>query len=242
MKHGSFDYGCPTILWLKDLKASRDCVSNFGSQILVLAETSHKNDCHDFVFLGHLYLLFDETDNVFHDRFKDLGGHVFLCHGEPIPLKTQCGVHVDCERLAFGREPFLELRLIKLWSHNFSCEYATDRFKLSQSNDKSLICPVLATVSLLEKTAESLLSIEDPHLPPVPSVISLISSLSMRDTSYEIRSTVPPPASQTTNRFPIFKIEGLRAFNVYNAAASYILIRILLFDVASGGNTGSEMR
>jgi hypothetical protein len=40
-------------------------------------------------------------------------------------------------------------------------------------------------------------------------------------TSYVIRSTVPPPASHTTNRRPSCNVEGLRFFRVYSAAASY---------------------
>lgn len=57
-------------------------------------------------------------------------------------------------------------------------------------------------------------------MPPVPSVTSFNSRLSTLVTSYVIRSTVPPPASHTTNLRPSCRVDGLRLFRVYRAAAS----------------------
>jgi hypothetical protein len=61
----------------------------------------------------------------------------------------------------------------------------------------------------------------EPHMPPVPGDASLMLSFgSSWVTSYEIRSTVPPPASHKTKLSPTFKSCGSRPLRVYMAAAS----------------------
>lgn len=69
-------------------------------------------------------------------------------------------------------------------------------------------------------SANLLFSPSDPHIPPFPGTSSLSwvrGSSSV--TWYVIRSTVPPPASQTTNTSPGLMVKS-RVCNVYRAAAS----------------------
>lgn len=61
---------------------------------------------------------------------------------------------------------------------------------------------------------------------PLPGISSFSFNLGKTSsTSYETRSTVPPPASQMTNA-SFFEKEKVSDFAVYNAAASGSLIKV----------------
>lgn len=86
----------------------------------------------------------------------------------------------------------------------------------------------------------------EPQRPPVPAVISSTCSLGYSDLIlYDIKSTVPPPASQTTKQSPTVRPWGSSPCNAEIAAASYLIRRTAStneLEIARNGliHTGSD--